>query len=407
MEQSGSDRAAAASRRVARGAPRFPWATVTGVFLAMTLVLTAVTAQVDSTLGRTGNTGLHWVDGWFRFDSGWYWGIAQTGYSYTPGSQSSIAFFPVFPLVTRAVTWLFGDVHDGAAVQVSGQLLALAFGLGAVLLFGSWVWQRLPRRSAVLAVAVILAYPYTLFLHGTMYADGLFLVLAIGAFMLLDRRWYLAAGLVGALAVASRPFGVAVAVGLVVRTLEMLADRPGTAGWRDLVRAIPRVRLRHTGVLLAFGGLVLWMVYLAASFGDPLAFVETESSPGWDQGVGPHTWFKVAFLGTIRHGYWSMAANLVPQALACLLVVLLIPRVARRFGWGYAAYTAVVIAIPILGTKDFMGAGRYALAAFPALGAAGDWLAERPRWVSAVVIGLMAAVMVVLTWYFAHEQEVS
>ena len=46
----------------------------------------------------------------------------------------------------------------------------------------------------------------------------------------------------------------------------------------------------------------------------------------------------------------------------------------RRFGWGYAAYAAVVIAIPIIGTKDFMGTGRYVLAAFPVIAAAGDFL---------------------------------
>ncbi|WP_159809232.1 mannosyltransferase family protein [Cellulomonas citrea] len=406
MEQSGSDRVAA-DRAVTTDESRYPWAAVAGVFLAVTLALTVVTTWADSTMGRLGHTGLHWLDGWFRFDSGWYWAIVSDGYSYSPGQQSSIAFFPVFPLINRALVALVGDTHDGALVQVVGQVLSVTFGLAAVVLFGHWVWQRLPRRSAVLAIAVILAYPYTLFLHGPVYADGMFLLLAIGAFMLLDRRWYVAAGLVGALAVASRPFGVAVAVGLVVRTLEMLAANSGGTGWRDVVVAVRRVRPRHTGVLLAFGGLLAWMAYLWTSFGNPLAFVEVESAPGWDQGVGPHTWFKVALIDAMAQGHWRMGVNLGLQALACLLVVLLLPRVVRRFGWGYAAYTAVVIAIPILGTKDFMGAGRYALAAFPALAAGGDWLAERPRWVTTVVVGLMAVVMVVLTLYFARNREVS
>ena len=97
-------------------------------------------------------------------------------------------------------------------------------GLAAVLLFARWVWQRLPRRSAILAIAVLLVYPYSFFLYGAMYADSLFLLCAIGAFVLLERRWYLAAGLVGALATAGRPVGVAVVAGLVVRTLEMLAE---------------------------------------------------------------------------------------------------------------------------------------------------------------------------------------
>ncbi len=52
--------------------------------------------------------------------------------------------------------------------------------------------------------------------------------------------------------------------------------------------------------------------------------------------------------------------------------MLLLRRVHRRFGWGYLAYAAVVLAIPIIGTKDFMGTGRYVLVAFPVMAAAGD-----------------------------------
>lgn len=380
---------------------RYPWPLVLTVFLVVTGLLTAVVSRAEAVKPSGGHTGLPWLDGWFQFDSGWYWGIASTGYAYVPGRQSSIAFFPAYPLLVRAVAAPFGNV------QLAGQIIALLSGMAAVALVGSWAWRRLPRRSALLAVAVALAYPYSLFLHGTMYADGLYLALAVGAFVVLDRRHFLAAGVLGALATASRPFGIAVAIGLTVRLLEILANEHGRSGWRDLVTAVARLRWRHAGVLLSFGGLVAWMAYLGAEFGNPLAFVETESSPGWNQGVGPHTWFKIAYLGILHHGLWGLALNLTLQALACAVVVLLVRRIARLFGWGYAAYTVVVIAIPILGTKDFMGAGRYALAAFPALGAGGDWLAARPRWVSAVVLVGMVAAMVLLTWYFATGVEVS
>jgi len=54
----------------------------------------------------------------------------------------------------------------------------------------------------------------------------------------------------------------------------------------------------------------------------------------------------------------------------------------RRFGCGYTAYTVVSLAIPIIGTKDFMGSGRYVLAAYPVMAAAAVVLTEdrRPRW---------------------------
>ncbi len=37
----------------------------------------------------------------------------------------------------------------------------------------------------------------------------------------------------------------------------------------------------------------------------------------------------------------------------------------ERLGWGYGIYVAVVVGMPVLSTKDFMGVGRYLIAAFP------------------------------------------
>ena len=90
-------------------------------------------------------------------------------------------------------------------------------------------------------------------------------------------------------------------------------------------------------------GLVAWMIYLGVRFGDPVAFATVQGAPGWDQGGGPRTWFKVAVLRcSCTTGDWDDAVLVVPQALACVAAVLLVRIVWRRFGWGYAAYTVVV-----------------------------------------------------------------
>jgi hypothetical protein len=288
------------------------------------------------------------------------------------------------------------------------------------------VWARLPRAGAVTAIAVLMLYPYAFFLYGAMYADSLFLLTAVGAFVLLERRLYWLAGLVGALATAGRPVGVAVAVGLVVRMLELRAEdraaaqgrvpalgpRGGTdrarPGWRELVAAVPTVRWRQVGVLVSGTGLLAWTVFLWLEFGNPLAFVEVESAPGWNQGVGPRTWFKITYLGTLVRGPYSVALLLTLQALACLAAVLLLRRVHRRFGWGYLAYSAVVLAIPILGTKDFMGTGRYVLVAFPVMAAAGDLLATTERrWVRPVALTGCGVLLAVLTMLYGRGIAVS
>jgi len=408
-------------------------------FAGISAVLTAVVTIGSTTAGPTLPylDGPVWLDGWSEGDSGWYYGIATYGYFYNPGEQSSIAFFPSYPLAVRGVGDLIGGDY-----QIAGSLIGVLAGAAAVVLFAQWVWQRLPRGGAITAIAVMMVYPYAFFLYGAMYSDSLFLLTAVGAFVLLERRYYWLAGLVGVVATAGRPVGVAVAIGLVIRMLEMRAEatlaarpveysadptdkalpddpdkktpvvepprRTFRPGWRDLLRSVPAVRWREAGVLVSGLGLAAWCVYLWIQFGDPVAFATVQEAPGWYQRGGPHTWFKVVYIGTMVFGPVDVAIRLTAQAIMCLLAILLLPRVWRLFGWGYLAYSFVVLAIPIIGTKDFMGTGRYVLAAFPVIAAAGDFLVTRQRgWIRPVVLILLAAGLVVATAVFSMGVAVS
>jgi hypothetical protein len=380
--------------------------------------------------------GPGWLDAWFQGDSAWYHRIAEEGYSYIPGQQSPIAFFPAYPLLVHGLGRVLGGDFSTAA-----SLLTLVCGAGAVMLFADWVRSRVEPRAAVVAVAVLVLYPYSFFLYGSGYSDALFLLTALGSFALLERRHYVLAGLVGALATAGRPIGIAVAVGLVVRAVEMIAQdraarrdadvpvgspagpwsatgrpvdapltgRAGLVSLRELVQAVRFVRWRQAALLSSGIGLLAWMVYLGVRFGDPVAFASVQAAPGWNQGAGPYTWFKVPFVGTVLKGIWHDAVLLVPQALACLAAVLLIRTVWRRFGWGYSAYAVISLAIPIIGTKDFMGTGRYVLAAYPVLAAAAVVLTgeRRPRWLAPVVLAVLFVGLCIATVAYVNGVEVS
>jgi hypothetical protein len=394
-------------------------AAVLAVFVGVTAALTVVVAHFAGPAGPGAvwpGVVSPWLAGWCQGDGTWYLRIADSGYFYTPGRQSSIAFFPVFPMLLRGFGAAFGDLRIG------GWLLGVLAGALAVLLFACWVRSRLPRSSALTAIAVLLVYPYAFFMHGAVYSDGLFLATAIGAFLLVDRRMYWLAGVVGALATAGRPVGIAVAVGLAVRVLEIRAeDRaksanfvppsgtvspPKRPGLRDLLSAFEGIGWRQMGVLCSLLGLAGWCGYLWLRFGDPLAFLTVQGAPGWDQPSGPATWFKATYLLAIAHRV--PVRLLTAQALAGLVAVLLLRRVWRRFGWGYTVYAVIALAIPIIGTKDFMGLGRYVLAAFPVFAAAGDALAtSRYRWHRPAVLGLSTLLMLVATALFAQGVEVS
>jgi hypothetical protein len=353
-------------------------------------------------------SGPAWLDGWMEYDSGWYHQIVTDGYFFIPGRQSSIAFFPTYPAVVRGVAALLGDV------QVAGMLVTLLAGAGAIGLFAVWAGDRLSPTATVTAVLLALLYPYAFFLHATMYADAVFLLTVVGAFVLLERGHPMLAGLVGIGATAGRPVGVALTVGLVVRLLEIRAAGGTGASstsvrLRDLSGALRRLRPADYGVLISVLGFAGWCAYLWATFGNPLAFIVAESAPGWDQGAGPWTWFKLVFVGTLLKGPPDIALTLAVQAILCLAAVLLFPRIRRRFGWGYLAYVLVAVGIPLIGTKDFMGTGRYLLAAFPVVAAAADLLTSMRygRALRAVVLTLFAAGLVAGTMLYARGYEVS
>ncbi len=389
---------------------RPPIALILGAYASLVLVTTTLAVLGSNLRDGRAQSGRWWIDAWAVGDAGWYQSIAGTGYAYHPGEQSSVAFFPTYPMTVRGVGFVLGGDFP-----LAGWLVSLIAGAAAVVAFTVWVWPRLPRTAAITAIALMLLYPYSFFLYGAMYSDSLFLLVALGAFLLVERRMYWLAGLVGALATAGRPVGIAVAAGLAVRALEQLAER-GTPGpdatlrrwwpwhpsWRDLVRAVPRVRWREAGVLVAGLGLAGWCLYLWLSFGDPVAFATVQAAPGWNQGSGPRTWFKFDYIGTLLWRSPDLTLRLTAQAIMVLLAILLMRRVWRLFGWGYLAYAVVVIAIPLLGTKDFMGTGRYVLAAFPVIAAGGHVLATtKHRWLRPVVLTLFGAGLLLAAFVFA------
>jgi len=326
------------------------------------------------------------LGGWLAFDSTWYVDIAGNGYYYNHGQQSSVAFFPAYPLAMRALT------PATRSEALAGILLTLASGAAVAALFWIWLRSRLAPRAAWIALALLLLYPYAWFLYGSAYADAFFLALVLAAFVLADRQRWLLVGIVGGIASAARPVAPAVAIGLACVAL----DRTGVLSWEPPPdggrRRFTVDRARFGAPMLWVGlsvsGLVVWCAYLWSRFGDPLAFLTVQEAPGWAQPAGPSTWFKQTFFDLIGGGH-LFVLRLVPQALVTIAFLALVPAVAKRFGWGYGAYVLVVIGIPALGTGDFQGMGRYALAAFPVFALVGAWLAERARsWMAPALLAV-------------------
>lgn len=343
---------------------------------------------------HAGGIGLpSWLESYARYDSGWYRQIAAEGYSYAgPARQSSVAFFPAYPAAMRAVGFVVGSV------ALAGILVTLASGVGIAVLFHGWVRRFLGARTARFALALLLLYPFAFYLFGIVYSDALFLVAVLGAFTLLEDDRPVLAGLVGIVATAGRPVGVALVAGLALRALE----RRGVLGAGSLGERLRRLRSRDAGVLLSGLGLVAFAALLWVRFDDPLAFTRVSNAPGWEKSFNLETLAKLHLFRLLRsYGLNVVTFWLVVQGLFAVIGLGLVPSVVRRFGWGYGAYVFVSLGIAFASTRDFIGMGRYALAAFPAFAAAADLLlgwADGRRWLRWVPTASLVVSASLLTW---------
>ncbi len=228
-------------------------------------------------------TGLHQVDVvWFENETGyprmtvlwdafWYRQIVEDGYPAVlprdSGSQNawqnSWAFYPMFPMLTRAIMAI-----TGGGFALVGSTVALLFGALAAVLMAILLRDRLGPRVALAAVAVWATCVTSVILQ-VAYTESMALVLLCAVLLALTReRWWLAAG-IALLTGLTRP--IAVPLGLVALVAVFLR-------WRR--RATEPVRTREWvamfGALAACGlsGLI-WPVIVGMVTGQPDGYTET------------------------------------------------------------------------------------------------------------------------------------
>jgi len=383
--------------RLSRGDRWFPFVLFAAV--AGVIVLVSILAHAYLTLLHPFHRHLQgdrWVDAFGWWDGWWYVGIAKRGYwFFRPDRQSPVAFFPAYPLAMQ----FLGRAVGGPLV--AGFLITVACGLGVAVLFHRWCVVKLGSAKARLALALLLLYPFAFYLMGAVYADALFIVAALAAFLALEHDRPVLAGVAAVVATAARPVGTALVLGLWVLYLERRGVF-GPAGSRH------RPRAADAGLLLAPMGMVAFCLFLGARFGEPFAFLDVAGAPGWDQPPGAHTWFKVHWVKAMWNGPWTDGhfGHLLINALATVVTAAFIPMVFRRLGWGYGAYVIVAVLATAVATKDFVGMGRYSLAAFPCFAMAADVLFRRPR-LAWVVLGVFGVALVVLSQLHARGTIVS
>ena len=294
-------------------------------------------------------------DAWF------YSQIASEGYEprvdATP--RATWAFFPLFPLLTRAIP---------APFPIAALLLSnLAFAAALFLVAATGLRLGASAETVERAVFFIAFFPASYFFSLPM-TEAVFLCLSATAFYFAasDRWW--AAGLAGALAAATRLTGVLLLPALVLLPLQQR-------------RSLSRQQL---WLLLIPTGTVAFMAYMDRLTGDPLAFVSVQRL--WHRGQ----WSMSFSTGSA----WNFA---LLNAAAALFLIIAAVAMLRRREWSYAAYTLLAVALP-LSTGTVQSVTRYAVVVFPAFLWLAGWAGtrHRERMVTATFILLLGWMLAML-----------
>jgi hypothetical protein len=160
-----------------------------------------------------------------RWDSVWFLRIADSGYG---GSSARAAFFPLYPLLVRALATPFGA--SPAALLAAAYAVALGALLGALVLLHRLVSLELGRPLARPVLLLLAVFPAAVFL-GAPYSESLFLLLAVGAFYAARTDRFAWAGTCAAAAAATRSAGVLLMLPLAMLWWTSRARRPRDAAW--------------------------------------------------------------------------------------------------------------------------------------------------------------------------------
>ncbi len=344
-----------------------------------------------------------------RFDAGWYGAIALDGYHWDHQfqRQRNIAFFPALPLMMRAAGVVLGA--GAAAVPRErrmrrtlwgGVLVSLAAFLGGLWYLARVGEDLLGAERAASAVLLLAAYPFSLF-YSAPYAEGLFLLGAVGAVYHFRREEWAAASLLGLLAGLSRPNGCLMSVPLGILACQhgwhRMSARGGTVD-----AAAARALATRLGVAAMPGvGMLLFTAYLYRLTGG-VWFAWARSHEAWGrtfEGLAP-----------VAHAIGSMGGEPLRQVaartpfnalntLGLLFALALIVPVFRKLGLAWGAFVAVNLALPLL-AGGVLSVGRLSSTLFPLFLALAAVVPSRsvPSWAAAfgIMQGLCAALF--FTW---------
>ncbi|QIN82163.1 hypothetical protein GBA63_05510 [Rubrobacter tropicus] len=378
---------------------RDAWVFVFAAFVLSRLLFMGVGAFAAATLPQADPAGdplgpSGFWDYWALWDGAWYSEIATEGYGGR--EPASTAFFPLYPMLVKVGTVIGGGpALWGVLISLVSALLALFF----VYRISEHLFDARAARAATLCLAF---FPTAFFLNAV-YTESLFLALTTGTlWAALVRRDFLVAGLLGALAAATRNLGVLLLVPLFFEWVRHRRE----LGARGVL-----------GMTIVPSGLAAYAAYLWARFGEPFVFVRQQGDYWNREASGPLATLRDAWTAAgvgmeyvLDPAALFLGADATPALEASnvlnlgFLVFFLVVALLGLFVLppGLSVYAAILVLLPVLTPSDrfpLMSLPRFVLGAFPVFLVLGYFL-SRSRWTLTAWLVFSGGLGVALTALF-------
>lgn len=364
--------------------PLTAWAISRGLVLLVGIVAGIALGAPPREIAGSVPDPLNLLAAW---DTTWYLQIASDGYAQASGAVgvdfTNLAFFPLLPGVMAAFLAIGANAAVGAVIVSN-----LAF-LGGLFAFHALTASRFGARSASQATWVLALLPPAVY-ASLAYTEGIAIACAVGAALLASRGRYLEAGLLAAVATATRPPGIVVA--FLVVLLALRTEREGRPR---------RIAMALVPSLLVLVSFFAWMAIWRGSWLLPLDAQGAWGRGGAGTGVFTTAPTQLGFVWDyVTSGHFTAEwTSVIRDWIFIALYAWLVVRLWRAEGGirsPWVLYSLAALAVPLSsGTTSSMA--RFGLLAFPLVWPLASWIEAQPRrryW--GATVGVVVIVALVL-----------
>lgn len=230
----------------------------------------------------------YWVWGFGNFDGVHYLRIAQDGYL----AQYSQAFFPFFPILIRAFSFVFPKdpglntiLYTDPSYFYSGLILSNLFFLLSLYILFKLISLDFKKDVAFLSIIFLLVFP-TSFFYGAVYTESLFLLLAVFSIYLIRKGNFFWGAVLISLSTATRITGVLL---IPLYLIEAFQNKN---------------KINYIWGLISPIGILAYMYYLKITFNNPFYFLTSQPIFGAGRSGG-----EIIFLPQVIYRYLKIFAT--------------------------------------------------------------------------------------------------